>query len=163
MSYQEKQKLVSVLSGLLLLIIYSYTVFTRYRSGSLDLYDLHALSVIISIFIGIGIVTIILIQILFHILLSISIAIKNREASSERIEKTLQNTMVEDEMGRFIDLKSSRIFSIFFSFGFLISLITLIINLPPSVMLNILFLSFLSGSIAEGLMSIHYYKSGIKA
>ena len=93
-----------ITSGLLLLIIYSYTVFTRYRSGSLDLYDLHALSVIISIFIGIGIVTIILIQILFHILLSISIAIKNREASSERIEKTLQNTMVEDEMGRFIDL-----------------------------------------------------------
>ena len=117
------------------------------------------------VFIGVGIAATIVIQIVFHILLSIGIAvkesIKNGNCEDQEIENKIQLEMVEDEMDKLIKLKSLRVGIIIAGIGFVASLVTLVLNYPPLIMLNLLFISFSTGSILEGFAQLYYYKRGI--
>ncbi|NPV78351.1 MAG: hypothetical protein HPY59_18500 [Anaerolineae bacterium] len=166
MSYQEKKTIVSIVSGALLLVAYCIYAFGRYNSGAIAQGDLKHWAGIMLIFIGIGIVLTIVIQIVFHILLSISIAIKKKiqdeSLDDKEIEKSIQSEMVEDEMDRLINLKSTQIGFIFAGIGFVTALVSLVLGYSPVVMLNILFISFSAGSVLEGFTHLYFYRRGIQ-
>jgi len=69
--------------------------------------------------------------------------------------------MVEDEMDKMIDLKSTRIGFIFAGMGFIAALVSLILDYSPVVMLNIMFFSFSMGSLLEGFAQLYFYRRGI--
>jgi hypothetical protein len=170
MSYQEKRTITSIITGALVLGAYCVYVFGKVQSGAVTPGDLKFWASTMLFFIGIGIVAIIVIQIVFHILLSISIAIKeqirNGEVDDKEIEKTIEKTidaeMVEDEMDKLIELKSTRISFIFAGIGFVAALVSQVFNYSPVVMLNIMFISFNVGSLFEGFAQLYYYRKGIQ-
>jgi len=128
--------------------------------------DLKFWAITMLIFIGIGIAGAIIIQIIFHILLSISIAVKkkvkNEKCDDREIEKTIELEMVEDEMDKLIELKSIRVSYIIAGVGFVSALLSLVFYSSAAVMLNIIFISFCTGTIAEGITGLYFYRKGIK-
>jgi hypothetical protein len=162
MSYQEKRTVMSIVAGVLILAAYCIYAFGKVQSGAVGLSDVKFFAVTILVFIGIGIAAMIVLQIIFHIMLSVSIAVKERTSDDKQIEKKIEATMVEDEMDKLIELKSSRLGIAVTGAGFIAGLVTLALGSPPAVMLNILYLSFSAGSLAGGIMSIFYYRAGIR-
>ena len=166
MSYQEKRTIVSIVTGALVLAAYCIYAFGQYQSGTVVPGDLKFWARTILIFIGIGIAASIVIQIVFHILLSIATAVKRKildeNIDDKEIEKSIEAEMVEDEMDKLIDLKSTRISFIFAGIGFVAALLSLIFNYPPEVMLNIMFISFSIGSLFEGFTQLYFYRKGIR-
>lgn len=161
MSYQEKKILTNMLSGIVVLVAYYIYAFGRYRNGLAEANDLKFWAGAMLLFIGIGVVASIIIMIIFHILYAIAIAIKQRNYDDKEINHTIEASMVEDEMDTLIGLKSSRIGFIFAGVGFVAALVSLMLGQPPFVMLNLLFFSFSIGSLAEGGLSIYYYRKGL--
>ena len=166
MSYHEKRNVVSIITGALILAAYCIYAFGRSSSGAVAQGDLKFWAGTILIFIGIGIAATIVIQIVFHILLSISVAISKKiqdeTFDDKEIEKSINMEMVEDEMDKLIDLKSTRIGFFFAGAGFIAALTSVVLNYSPVVMLNILFISFSVGSLLEGFTQIYYYRRGIQ-
>jgi hypothetical protein len=165
MSYQEKRTIVTIVTGMIILAAYCIYAYIKLKSGIIDGGDVRFWAVTIMAFIGIGIVVNIVIQILFHILLSVSVAVKkavhDEQCDGKEIDKIVNSEMVEDEMDRLIGLKSLRISFAIAGIGFLIGLLSLIMNYSMAVMLNILFLSFSIGSLLEGFSQLYYYRKGI--
>lgn len=165
MSYQEKRTVVSIITGAIVLAAYCIYAFGQYNSGAVAQGDLKFWAGTILIFIGIGVAASIVIQIIFHILLSVAIAaqkkIRDENCDDKEIEKTIGAEMVEDEMDKLIELKSMRIGFFFAGIGFVAGLVALVLNYSSVVMLNILFLSFLSGSLLDGFTQLYYYRKGI--
>ncbi len=165
MSYQEKRSVVSILSGVILLVVYILNVLGRYRQGTLPEADLKAWATTILIFIGIAIAAFIIIQIVFHIMLSVSIAVskavKDGVTDNEELEKSIQANMIEDEMDKIISLKASKISTIVYGVGFLVGLIALIMNYSAVILLNSIFISFCLGMVIEGFAQIYYYNRGL--
>jgi hypothetical protein len=166
MSYQEKKIIVLILTGLLILGAYWIYAFNKVQSGMAAMDDLKFWATAMLMFIGIGVVAAIVIQIVFHILLSVAIAVKeqvqNGKCDDEEIEKTLELEMVEDEMDKLIALKSMRIGYAITGGGFIAALISLALNYPPAVMLNIIFASFSIGSTIEGITQLYFYRRGVR-
>lgn len=166
MSYQEKKTIASILSGVLVLTAYCIFVFGRYQSHMADPNDLKFCAATMLIFIGIVIAATIVIQILFHIALSVGIAIRKREHDQKAVEKAIEKeigcTIVEDEMDKLIELKAMKIGFIIGGAGFVAALVSAVFSYPVAVMLNIIFLSFSLGSLAEGALSLHYYRKGVR-
>lgn len=170
MSYQEKKTITSIITGVAVLTAYCIYAFGRYQSGAVTPGDLKFWATTMLIFIGIGVAATIVIQIIFHILLSMSIAyhekVKNSQCDDKEIEKAVEKTigmdMVEDEMDKLIELKSTRVGYIFAGIGVVGGLVSLVLNYSPAVMLNIMFISFCVGSLLEGFAQLYFYRSGIK-
>ena len=73
MTYQEKQNIVNIFSGLLITPIYAIMVYQRHLQGIFDLTeDYRKWGIVFLIFIGISIVVRIVIQIIFHIINAIA-------------------------------------------------------------------------------------------
>ncbi len=165
MSYQEKRTVTSIITGAMILAAYCFYAFGKFHAGKVAQGDLKFWAGAMLIFIGIGIAVTIVIQIVFHILLSIAIAVKakvkNENCDDAVIEKTIKAEIVEDEMDKLIELKSTRIGFFFAGIGFVAALATLVLNYSPMVMLNIMFISFSTGSLLEGFTQLYYYRKGI--
>ena len=162
MSYQEKRTVTSMISGALVLAAYCLYAFGRYRAGTVEAGDLRFWAGRMLLFIGIGIAATILIQIVFHILMAISIAVKDRSRDEKEINRRIEAAVVEDEMDKLIELKSSRAGFIVAGVGFVGALVSLVLGYPPAVMINIVFLSFGLGSLLEGVVSLVYYRKGVR-
>lgn len=169
MSYQEKKTITSIVTGAAILAAYCIYSFGRYQSGAVTPGDLKFWASTMLIFIGIGVAATIVIQIVFHILLSISIAIKekmnNVDCDDKQIEKAVEKTigtdMVEDEMDKLIELKSTRVGYTVTGIGVVGALFLLVFNFSPVVMINTIFISFSLGSILEGFAQLFFYRRGI--
>jgi hypothetical protein len=161
MSYQEKRTIVSLITGSIVLAAYCIYAFGKYQSGVVASDDLKFWANTMLFFIGVGIVVTIITQIVYHILLAIAVAVKEREHDEKKINATIEASLVEDEMDKLIELKSSKVGFIFAGIGFVSGLIALVLNSPQFIMLNIMFFSFSLGSIFEGLVSIYYYRKGV--
>jgi len=163
MSYQEKRTVVSVASGVLLMV--AYCVYALVKLGLDSMGDVRIWATTMLVFIGIGVATIIVIQIVFHILLSIGIAVKKKirdESIDDReIESSIEREMVEDEMDKLIELKANKIGYSFVSVGFVAGLAALALGALPAIMLNIVFLACMLGTIVEGLLQLRYYRKGV--
>ena len=148
MSYQEKQNIVNIFSGLLVTIIYALMVYQRHMQGNFDLTeDFRTWGIIFLIYIGISIVVRITIQIIFHIIN----AIATRE----------EDVPVEDERDQLIKLKATRNSYYAFTSGFVLSVLGLAVGMP----VHWIFIAFVGfGLIAEILdngSQIYYYRKGI--
>ncbi|MEI7579253.1 MAG: hypothetical protein WCJ58_04405 [bacterium] len=161
MSYQEKRTIVNIVSGTLIIVAYCIYAFTKYQSGTIVSDDLKFWASTMLVFISLGIVIMIITQIIYHILLAIAVAVKNRETDEKKINSTLEASLIEDEMDKLIELKSTKFGYIFIGIGFVGGLITLVLNYPQFVMLNIMFLSFSLGSLIEGFINLYYYRKGV--
>lgn len=165
MSYKIKRTILGLLTGMVLLAAYCIYAFGKVNSGEAALDDMKFWATTILIVIGIGVAAMIVIQIIFHILLSIGAAIneqiKTGKCDDKKVEKSLEMEMVEDEMDKMIELKSTRIGFTVVGAGFIAALVSLVLNWAPAVMLNILFGSFAIGAMIEGFAHIYYYMKGI--
>jgi hypothetical protein len=165
MSYQEKRTITSIVTMALVLAAYCIYAFGKYQAGAVVPGDLKFWATTMLVFIGIGIIAGIIIQIVFHILLSIALAVKEkvRDANydDKEIERSIEVEMVEDEMDKLIELKSTRVSFFLAGIGFVAGLISLVLKYSPAVMLNIMFISFSAGSILEGVAQLYFYRRGI--
>lgn len=165
MSYPEKRIIVSITTGILILVAYLVYAYGKYQGGLTNAGDLKFWAGAMLMFIGIGIIANIIIQIVFHILLSISLAVREKvkdvNFDEKLIEKSIENEMVTDEMDKLIELKSMRVSFIVAGIGFVTALVSLMLNGSPVLMINILFVSFNIGSLIEGFTSLHFYRHGV--
>ncbi|MBA4364424.1 MAG: hypothetical protein C0398_00240 [Coprothermobacter sp.] len=161
MSYQSKKTITSMVGGALVLAEYCIYAFGRYSSGAIAEGNLKFWAGTMLVFIGIGIVVTIILQIVFHIALSIGIAVKDRACDEKEIDKRVEATVIEDEMDKLIELKSSQIGFVLAGVGFVGALILLVLGYSTVVMLNVMYLSFLVGSLVEGAASLYFYGKGV--
>jgi len=148
MSYQEKQNIVNMLTGLLLTVIFGLLVYQRHQQGQFDLTeDFRAWGIVFLIFIGVSVVIRIIIQIIFHIINAIA-------TRSEDVPR-------EDERDKLIKLKATRNSYYAFTSGFVLSVVGLALGMP----VHWIFIAFVaSGLIAEILdngSQIYYYRKGV--
>jgi len=166
MSYQEKRAIVSIVTGIFILAAYCIHVYGKYQSGVIASDDLKPWAATMLVFIGIGVIATIIIQIVFHILLSIAIAaqqkLQNANCDDKEIGVRIESEMVVDEMDRLIELKSERIGFGVAGVGFVIALVSLVLNFPLAIMINIVFASFSLASLVEGFTQLYFYKRGIR-
>jgi hypothetical protein len=165
MSYQEKRTITSIITGALVLAAYCSYMFGRSHAGAVAQGDLKFWATSMLIFIGIGIAASIVIQIIFHILLSVSIAVKKKmqdeNCEDKEIERSIGAEMVEDEMDKLIELRSTQVGFILAGTGFVAALVLLVLNYSAVVMLNVVFISFSAGSLIEGFAQLYFYRRGI--
>ncbi|MFD2657555.1 hypothetical protein [Gracilibacillus thailandensis] len=64
-------------------------------------------------------------------------------------------------MNQLIELKSMRIAFIVVAIGFVTALLSQVLNYPSGVMLNIMFVSFLIGSLSGELTQLYFYRKGV--
>jgi hypothetical protein len=148
MSYQEKSSILSIISTVIIFTLYCFFVVSRLAEGGVEL--LHNLSYwakVILVFIPISVVARIAIEIIFVIINAI-------------ITQSDKDPSFTDERDTLISLKSGRISSYVIGVGFLISMITLAVELPPFVMFNVIFLSFNLGEIIERVVQLYFYNRG---
>jgi hypothetical protein len=148
MSYQEKQNIVNIFSGLLVTVIYALLVYQRHLQGNFDLTeDFRTWGIIFLIFIGISIVVRVIIQIIFHI----ANAIATREEA----------VPVEDERDQLVKLKATRNSYYAFTSGFVLSVVGLALGMPV-YWIFIAFVAFgLIAEIIDNGSQIYYYRKGI--
>lgn len=164
MSFQEKRTIASLVSGFIVLVIYCIYAYIKVLKGVVSFDNINFWAVTMLIFIAIGIVSTIIIQICFHILFAIGISIKSKiegdSIDDEKIKKIFKVETIEDERDKLVELKSERIGYAFGGIGFVVSLFVLAFDGLPSLMLNIMFLSFLVGNLLEGFAQLYHYKKG---
>lgn len=169
MNYHEKKTIVTSIVGLAVSLSYLLFAIIKYNQGSVESLTLKFWAARILIFVGIGVVAIIIVLILFNIFYSIYLAYKLKTENPQLTDKEIETQIsqivktntIEDEMAKLIELKSMRIGFAFAGFGFVLALVSLLLDFSPIIMLNILFLSFSLGSALEGFAQLYYYKRGI--
>lgn len=169
MYYQEKKTIVTIISGAIILVAYSIYGISKYMEfGTSLLDDLKFWATAILVAIGGGIIITIIIQIVFHIFLAIANEVSKEVSSKVNFEKkisTFDDSEImehEDEMDKLISLKAMRNSYIIVGVGFIFALITLFAEMPPAIMLNIIFASFSLGSLFEGFSQLYFYRKGVK-
>lgn len=161
MAFKEKRTIVTIVTGILILVAYCRQSFGRPVVETATDMILKAQAVTMLKFIGIGVLAMIVIQILFHILYSISLAVSSTiqkgSCDDKEIEEAIALEVVDDERDKIIELKSLRVGFVITGAGFVASLLWLVMDGSPTHLLNILFLSFALGSIIEGFTRLFYY------
>jgi hypothetical protein len=148
MSYQEKENIVNIFSGLLITAVYALIIYQRHLQGRIDLTgDYQSWGVVFLIFIGVSIISRIIIYIIFHIIN----AIATRET----------DIPVSDERDKLIKLKSLRNSHYTFSGGFALVFVALALGMPVYG----LFIAFvIFGEISEivdNASQMYYSRKGI--
>lgn len=147
MSTKEKQILVSIITSIAILCIYSLYIYNNYISGNPQvLNDFRFWGKSFLIFIPVAIAA----QIVIHILF----AIANKILTNEDMKD------ITDERDKLIDLKAIRISHWLFTLGFFLAMGSQAIGMQPWVMFITLILSgFISAIISESA-KIWYYRKG---
>lgn len=166
MSYQEKRVITTMTAGGAVLGAYLVNAAGYWTGKGFAPDELPFWAGTILKFILAGVIATVVIQIVFHILMSVGIAVKESlkagKSDDEAIEKSIKQEMVEDERDKLIELKAMRIGFIIAGAGFVFSLIAAFTTGSPALMLNILFITFSAGSLAEGAAQLVFYKRGIR-
>lgn len=161
MSYQSTKTITSMVTGVSLLAAYCIYAFGKYGSRVAENGDLQFWARTMLIFIGIGIAAQIVLQIIFHIVFSIGIAVKEGVSDEKAINRKIEASIIEDEMDKLIELKSLRYGFIFAGVGFVSALVTMALGYSMVLALNIMYLSFMVGSLLEGVASLYFYGKGV--
>ncbi len=148
MSYQEKENIVNIFSGLVITAIYALIVYQRHLDGRIDLTgDYRNWGLVFLIFIGVSILSRIIIYIIFHIIN----AIATRE---EKIP-------VSDERDKLIKLKSLRNSHHTFSIGMVLSFVILAIGMPVYGIFIAFAVFGVISEIVDNTSQIYYSRKGI--
>jgi len=169
MYYQEKKAIAVIFAMLLIIAAYGVYVISKYREIGADLlYDLKFWAAAMLIAIGGGIVLIIIILIIFHIILSVANEVAKEAAgkagcgAGDESFGEVEILDFEDEMDKLIALKAVRNSFAVVGAGFIASLVSLYMEMPPGIMLNVIFISFNFGSLVEGFSQLYFYRKGIQ-
>ncbi|MFB6320635.1 hypothetical protein [Saccharicrinis sp. FJH54] len=148
MTYQEKENVVNIFSGLLITMVYSWIVYQKHVSGVIDLTaDYRKWGVVFLIFIGVSVVARIIIYIIFHIIN----AIATRE----------DKIPVEDERVKLIKLKGMRNSYYVFSGGFVLGILGLSIGLPVYSIFIVFIISGLLSEVVDNGTQIYFHRKGL--
>lgn len=147
MSYQEKTVTVSLFSYLMIWGYYLWNVFQMVQSGGLVQEQVFRLW-------GIVILMAIIVNIAAHILTSIVFNIIHM------IRTNKEEPTLEDERDQLIGLKGTRITYIVFSIGVLLAMLTLVMDMPPLVMFNMLIFSSVTAEIVGSISQLYMYRRG---
>src|SRR6266540_7072711 len=148
MSYQERRAIVSFISTILISAIYSAYMVQRYPAGNpYSAAIFRFWGSFFLILIPVSIVARIVIHILFNIITSV--ATKEKEPS------------ITDERDKLIGLKATRNTLYVFTFGFLLAMGALIMDMPPTAMFIILFCSKIVSEIVGDISQLYFYRRGI--
>jgi hypothetical protein len=147
MDNKEKQILVTAISMVVIFTCYSLYVYNKYISVNADLVnDFRFWGKTFLILIPVTIVA----QIVIHIVF----AIINKIVTNEDMPS------LSDERDKLIDLKALRISHWVFTMGFLLSMISQAIGMPPYVMFLTLAASGFVSSMVSEIAKIYYYRKG---
>lgn len=144
MSYQVRSKAVSLVSGLLILVFYSTNLFRMNQNGnfnSVNVYNLWATIIVLSI----------IITVVSHILVNLLYGLV-RIIRTKEVER-----FITDERDKFIVLKGTRNAYLAFGLGVFMSMGTLVINMSPLVMFNLLIFSGILAKIIGDCSRIYLY------
>lgn len=148
MSYQEKENIVNIFSGLLITAIYGWIVYQKHLAGRFDLTDdFKTWGIIFLIFIGVSIVARIIIYIIFYIINTIAM---------RKEEKAIM-----DERNKLIKLKATRNSYRVFSFIFIILFILLATGMPVYGVFIGFVIGGLISEIVDNASQIYYERRGI--
>ncbi|NEW07561.1 hypothetical protein GK047_16260 [Paenibacillus sp. SYP-B3998] len=148
MSYQEKKNIASLIGTLLIFGCYCLYVFQSYPEGSIDSTETFRFwGAVILILIPVSIVAKIIINIVFNIIYRITT--KEEEPS------------FSDELDKLIELKATRNSHYMFIFGFLLSMGSLVLHMPPFVMFILLIFSGLASEVVGAITQLYLYRRGV--
>ena len=148
MSFQERRAVVSLISTILISAFYSAYMVQRYPEGNAYSTEVfHFWGSFFLILIPVSIVARIVIHILFNIINTI--ATKEKEPS------------ITDERDKLIELKATRNSLYVFTFGFLLAMGALIMDMPPTSMFIILFCSGIVSEMVGDISQLYFYRRGV--
>lgn len=148
MTYQEKRSIVSLISTLLITALYSAYMVQRYPDANPYSPDVFRFW---GAFFLIFIVVTIVAKIVIYIAFNIFSAITTNETEPS----------ITDERDRLIELKSTRNSLYTFTFGFLIAMTSLALDMPPTVMFVILICAGTGSEIVSDVSQFLYYRRGV--
>ncbi len=147
MAIQEKRSIVSLVSTILVLILYAAFMLPKYpESNSYSPEVFHFWGSFILVFIPVSIVA----KIVIYILFSIMNTIATREAESS----------LTDERDKLIELKSARNGLFMFAIGFLLAMGTLVLSMPPSAMFIVLLGAGVMSEVINDVSLFYFYRRG---
>jgi hypothetical protein len=147
MDHKEKQSLVTAISLILIFALYSTVVYYNYIADSFAILDDFK-------FWGKAFLVLIAITIVSQIVIHIIFIIINKIVTNEDIETKT------DERDKLIELKAMRIAHWVFSVGFLLSMISLALDMAPYIMLlSLICFGFIAGVISE-FSKVYFYRKG---
>lgn len=148
MSYQEKENVVNIFSGLIITLVYSWIVYQKHLAGVYDLtQDLNEWGKIFLVFVVVTIVARIIIYIVFHIIN----AIATRETK----------VPVEDERAKMIKLIGTRNSHYVFSGGFVLGIFGLALGYPVYLLFIIFIASGLLSEIVDNGTQLFLHRRGL--
>lgn len=147
MSYQEKRSIVYLISTLLIIGFYCIYVFQVHLEKSMN-------PVTDFKFWGITILLIVPAMIIVNIVTHIVFNIINILATHEK------RPSISDELDNLIELRANRNAYAVFMMGFLLSMGTLVLEMPPYIMFNVLVASLFTASIVWSLSQFYFYRKG---
>jgi hypothetical protein len=147
MSYQERRAIVLFISTALITALYTAIMLQRYpEAGAYSPEIFRYWGTFMLILIPVSIIA----KIVIHILFSIANTVATREAEPD----------IEDERDRLIELKANRNALWVFTGGFLLAMVSLVLEQPPHVM----FILLIGAGVASDMMSeasnFFYYRRG---
>ena len=159
MTYSSKRTIITMVSGVFLII--AYCMYARGGSAPAP-EDLKSWALSMLVFIGIGVLLTIIIQVLFYIGYSIGISVKENESDSKKVDRIMKSLMLEDERDKLIGLKSAHLGYICAGAGFIAALALLAFGMQAVTALHVIFGSFAAGSIAEGILGVYLHERGVR-
>ncbi len=147
MTYHERRALASLLSAVVMALVYSVYVLQRFPTGnpySADVFRFWGLVFLIFIPVSIAV------NIAIQIVVSMAHAMATRE----------KDTPLSDERDRLIQLRATRNAIYVFMVGFLLAMGSLAIGMPPSVMFIVLIVSGVVTEIVGALSQLYFYRRG---
>lgn len=106
MSFSSKRIVTSMIAGVFWVIAY---IIYALGANAPESNDLQGWALTMLCFIGISVIVATVIQIFFHIAVAIGIAIREHEQGhtpDKNVEREISSQMLEDEMGKLINLKA---------------------------------------------------------
>lgn len=148
MSYQERRALVALFGTLVVNAGYLAYMLPRQPVG--DAYSPEVFR-----FWGGFFLLLILLSILIQIALTILFIILNTIATRQR------EPDITDERDRLIELKARRNGFYAFTLGFLLAMIALVLDMPPSTMFLLMMAGGLASQIVDEFSAFWYYRRGV--
>ena len=149
MSYQEKSTIVNIISTLLVSAFFWVYILQRYQAENPELMAIFK-------FWGTAFVTLIVLSIVANIIITIIFTIINTIVTKEE-----EDPLFVDERDKLVELKGTRNACYLFSGGVVFAMVTLTLDIHPSMMFIILILSGMVGDIFGNMTRLYFYRRGV--
>lgn len=147
LSYQEKSTIVSLLTTIIVFVIYCIVVIGRYQVGTFGVEaEIRFWAAATLILVPVQVAAQIILQIVFTIISFIA----TRE----------EPPTLSDELDHLIELKSLRVAYFAFLIGFFLAIGAVVINLPVVTMFIMLFFWLILAGIIGDIAKLYFYRRG---